>query len=109
MKKFSYRRSLAMAALVAMGCLGLTACSGKKDIERCQAAYVAKRYTEAFKCLEPLAKEGNAPAQFNLGVMYRDGQGVPQDDAQAAAWFRKAAEQGDAVAKQALERLSADK
>lgn len=44
------------------------------------------------------AEQGDAAAQFKLGVMYRLGQGVAQDDKQAAAWFRKAAEQGLAVA-----------
>ena len=37
-------------------------------------------------------------AQFNLGVMYNTGRGVAQDDKQAVAWYRKAAEQGDAMA-----------
>jgi uncharacterized protein len=37
-------------------------------------------------------------AQYNLGVMYDDGQGVPQDYAVAVSWYRKAAEQGDADA-----------
>jgi uncharacterized protein len=37
-------------------------------------------------------------AQFNLGQLYRNGQGVPQDHAAAASWYRKAAEQGDANA-----------
>ncbi|HDP35609.1 MAG TPA: sel1 repeat family protein [Candidatus Hydrogenedentes bacterium] len=32
-------------------------------------------------------------AQYNLGVMYRDGEGVPQDYAEAVKWYRKAAEQ----------------
>jgi TPR repeat protein len=35
-------------------------------------------------------------AQYNLAVMYDDGQGVPQDYAVATSWYRKAAEQGDA-------------
>jgi TPR repeat protein len=30
---------------------------------------------------------------FNLGVMYRSGRGVAQDDAQAAVWYRKAADE----------------
>ncbi|MBF1271437.1 MAG: sel1 repeat family protein, partial [Neisseria sp.] len=45
-----------------------------------------------------VAKQGNAQAQFNLGLMYANGQGVRQDDAQAVQWFRKAAEQGVAEA-----------
>jgi len=44
------------------------------------------------------AEQGHAEAQFNLGLMYIDGQGVPQDYTQAAQWYRKAAEQGDATA-----------
>jgi len=34
--------------------------------------------------------------------MYGNGQGVPQDDAQAVAWFQKAAAQGDADAQNNL-------
>jgi TPR repeat protein len=34
-------------------------------------------------------------AQFNLGAYYAQGTGVPQDAAEAAKWYRKAAEQGD--------------
>jgi hypothetical protein len=49
------------------------------------------------------AAQGYAEAQYNMGVMYRDGEGVSQDYAEAAKWFRKAAEQGDANA----ERMAA--
>ncbi|WP_277600823.1 tetratricopeptide repeat protein [Eikenella corrodens] len=45
-----------------------------------------------------LAEQGNADAQYNLGVMYDNGQGVRQDYAEAARWYRKAAEQGYAKA-----------
>jgi uncharacterized protein len=47
-------------------------------------------------------EQGNATAQGNLGTMYGSGQGVPQDDAQAFAWFRKAAEQGAGFAQMKL-------
>ena len=40
--------------------------------------------------------------QYNLGVMYLNGQGVPQDYAEAAKWYRKAAEQGDVDATRIL-------
>jgi TPR repeat protein len=50
-----------------------------------------------------LALEGNAEAQFNVGLMYaQGGHGVPQDYALAAQWFRKAAEQGHAYAQNNL-------
>ena len=41
---------------------------------------------------------GTPIAQNNLGWMYANGRGVPKDDAEAVAWYRKAAEQGNAVA-----------
>ena len=44
------------------------------------------------------AKAGDAAAQYNLGVCYYNGDGVPKDLTQAAYWFRKSAEQGDADA-----------
>jgi hypothetical protein len=44
------------------------------------------------------ADQGIALAQFNLGVKYYKGEGVPQDDTEAVKWYRKAAEQGYAKA-----------
>ena len=44
------------------------------------------------------ANQGAAYAQFNLGVMYDNGDGVPENDAEAVRWFRKAADQGYAPA-----------
>ncbi|MBF0291959.1 MAG: sel1 repeat family protein [Nitrospinae bacterium] len=55
-------------------------------------------YQIALKLLSPLAEQGNAEAQLNIAYMYREGQGVPQDDAEAAKWFQKSADQGDADA-----------
>ena len=44
------------------------------------------------------AANGDPAAQFNLGVAYRIGKGVPEDDKEAVKWYRKAAEQGFAAA-----------
>ena len=44
------------------------------------------------------AEQGDASAQFNLGLMYDKGEGVLEDDKEAVKWFRKAAEQGYAIA-----------
>ena len=38
--------------------------------------------------------EDDAEAQYNLGVRYRNGEGVPQHDAEAVRWYRLAADQG---------------
>lgn len=53
-------------------------------------------YQTAFKLWLPLAEQGDADAQYNLGLMYKNGKGVKQDNAEAVKWYRKAAEQGDA-------------
>ena len=45
-----------------------------------------------------LAEQGNAEAQFSLGVFYDTGQGVTQDSAEALRWYRLAADQGHASA-----------
>lgn len=45
------------------------------------------------------ARQGDAAAQFNLGLMYVKGQGdVRQDYAEAVKWYRKAAAQGNIIA-----------
>ena len=49
-----------------------------------------------------LAEQGDADAQYNLGVMYANGEGVPQDDAEAVRWYRLAADQGNASAQNNL-------
>ncbi len=41
--------------------------------------------------LRTAAEKGYAPAQYNLGVMYHTGQGVPQDYVQAHMWYNLAA------------------
>ena len=55
-------------------------------------------YAAALRLWKPLADQGNAAAQFNLGVMYNSGDGVPEDDVEAVKWYRKAADQGNAAA-----------
>ena len=48
------------------------------------------------------AEQGDAVAQTNLGNMYADGEGVPEDDTEAVRWFRLAADQGDTQAQYSL-------
>lgn len=51
-------------------------------------------YKTAFGLFKPLAEQGNAQAQYYLGVLYAQGNGVAQDYKQAVSWYIKAAEQG---------------
>jgi hypothetical protein len=66
------------------------------------AAYEKKDYATALNLWKPLAEQGDPKAQFGLGVMYNDGEGVTKDQAEAVKWFRKAAEQGDRKAQTLL-------
>ena len=58
------------------------------------AAYQRGDFATALQIFRPLAEQGNAAAKYELGVDVRQGQGVPQDYAQAVIWYRKAADQG---------------
>ena len=68
------------------------------DFQAGLIAYEQGDYATALKEWQPLAEQGDATAQYNLGLMYAQGKGVPQDDAKAVRWYRKAAEQGLAAA-----------
>ena len=51
------------------------------------------------------ADQGVAQAQYNLGLMYYEGKGVPQNTSKALRWIHKAQVQGDEQAKQAIELI----
>ena len=57
-------------------------------------AYDANNYAEALVELRPLAEQGHAEAQFVLGQMYRQGNGVPIDGVEFFNWYSQSAEQG---------------
>ena len=65
-------------------------------------AYKRGDYATALQEWRPLAEQGVSYAQYNLGGMYYDGTGVPQDYAAAAKWYWLAAEQGMAGAQSNL-------
>ncbi len=61
-------------------------------------AYQHGDYAAAYREWLPLAEEGDAEAQFNLGILYDLGEGVAQSKVRAATWYRRSAEQGFAAA-----------
>src|SRR6266436_4656999 len=75
--------SLSLAGPVAAG-----------PFEDAMAAYDRGDYATALRFIRPLAEQGDTSAQYNLGVMYTKGQGVPQNYAEARKWYRMAADQG---------------
>lgn len=60
--------------------------------------YNTGRYETAFEHFSEYAKMGNATAQYYLGKMYYEGEGVSKDYTKAVEWFRKSAKQGNAIA-----------
>ena len=87
---------LGLVALV-LG-LSLAAPVGAGPLEDAVAAYKRGDYATAVRLFRPLAEQGLAQAQNNLGAMYASGHGMPRDDAEAVTWYRKAADQGYALA-----------
>jgi TPR repeat protein len=59
------------------------------------AAYKRGDYATALRELGPLANQGYAKAQSNLGTMYDNGQGVVQDYVRAHMWYNIAASRGN--------------
>src|SRR5258708_23219313 len=81
---------VAIKAVLVTFCLLTAASAGAttEQPENWESAYSRHDYATALRLLRPLAAQGDAHAQYSLGVMLRDGQGVPQDPAGAAMWFR---------------------
>ncbi len=52
--------------------------------------------------LRKLAEQGDPDAEWQLGILYHDGDGVPKDDAVAVRWFERSAEQGYVSAQSTL-------
>jgi hypothetical protein len=63
-----------------------------------EAAYQRGDYGSALRSWLPLADQGNAEAQFDLGILYANGRGVPQDYVTAHMWFNLSASKGDKTA-----------
>src|SRR5579864_4502196 len=99
-KAAAYMRAKAGLLLIRFGlCLLLaTGPTWAGSFEEGTAAYDQHDYATAMKLWLPLAEQGHRAAQFNLGVLYERGFGVPQDATQAARWYLEAAKQGDVQA-----------
>ena len=91
--------------VLSIGCLVVPAWA---NIEAGVDAYNRGDYATALREWRPLAEQGDTDAQFNLGLLYANGQGVPKDDAQARQWYEKAAAKGHAEAQVNLGILFVD-
>ena len=88
----AFPKVLAVCAALAIGFL--SAAPAEAGFEDGVRAYLAQDYPAALNVWRPLAEEGQAPAQFGMGLSYENGRGVERDPTQAAVWYHKAADQG---------------
>jgi hypothetical protein len=82
-----------MCVLLTTLSLGFALTGAAADFDKALNAYEKGDYKTALEEWRISANQGDASAQYNLGLMYANGQGVSQDDTEAAQWFRRAAEQ----------------
>jgi hypothetical protein len=68
------------------------------EIASGDAAEKQKDYGQAMQWYQKAAAQGDATADYDIGILYDKGFGVPQDRGQAMEWFQKAAARGDAPA-----------
>ena len=83
------------ALSVLLLCFLLVSCNEEKTVK-------AEKPVEAEKTIQERAEAGDADAQYNMGMMYDNGDEVPQDKDEAMKWMRKAAEKGNAKAQNNL-------
>ena len=63
-------------------------------LEDADVAVKKRDYATALRLIRPLAEQGDATAQYNLGFFYDNGLSVPQDRVSAYMWFSLSAAQG---------------
>jgi TPR repeat protein len=83
----------------------LTAGIAAEEFDKAVASYEKGGYIAALNTFYPLAKKGDAKAQYNVGLIYEKGRGVKADLSEAMRWYEKAAKQGNGKAQYNLARL----
>jgi TPR repeat protein len=78
------------------------------NLEQGLIAYKAGRYEDAFAAWMPLAKDGVRRAQFYVGGLYHDGQGVAPDRLEAHYWVSLAQQSGYPPSEDLLEKITAE-
>jgi hypothetical protein len=89
--------SMRRAALIFALCVAVAhgpAEAAESAFRKVSKAYRRGDYATALAGYSALARKGNAEAQFRIGIMHDKGRGVPENDAKAIEWFRRAADWG---------------
>lgn len=90
--------SPALVALVIAAATLFAGAAAAGPLEDGNAAYREKDYAKAVELWQPLAERGDPMAQYYLGTLYAEGNGVDQDDEAAFKLFLRSANRGNAAA-----------
>lgn len=91
-----------MQKLLALSMLVLFDFSAAAETAQVDDAMRNGDYGQARALLEEAVAEGDGDAAFRLGLLYRNGKGVPQDYQQTLKWYRIGAKQGNGMAQTGL-------
>jgi len=111
--KAAIPRPVVIAAAVAALLLIATATAAPythrqwEEFQRGIEAFQLRAYEQAYRMWLPLAEAGIPQAQYNLGVIYTNGNGIPRDYVEAYKWFAIALTAGNIDAAAALVTISA--
>ena len=81
-------------AIVVVAAVGVVVAVSRASL----GAQVLAHNDQALANMRTQAEAGDPLAQFDLGLLYHDGRGVPQDDAEAIEWYERAADRGFGLA-----------
>lgn len=98
--------TLALAAALAGCASSPELANAGADFESGREAYLDGDYERALPLFVSEAERGTPRAQYALGYMYYNGLGVDSDRERAVAWIRRAANNGDPLAVEALSRMA---
>lgn len=95
-------KSKTLAKLAATLCLATVGAVGAQDLTVGIEKARQGDFPGAYDVLHPLAKGGDAQAQFNLGLLYHSGMGVARNEAEAVRLYAASAEKGFPLAEEYL-------
>lgn len=98
----SARRALLVVVLLTLAATGKAAAAAGSAFDTGMLALMRGDYAEAYCQWKPLAERGHTEAQYHLGWLYANGNGLAVDIGQALMWWRKAADKGYADAQFAV-------
>lgn len=81
-------------SMILSGLLFFPAFAQPADFNSAYAAYESGDYRQAYRALKRLARHDNGEAQYLLGLLFVNGQGVEQNSEQGLSWLKQSAENG---------------